>query len=119
LYDLIQSQGIILYPDKGMRLAASRAVAKETPRGWRIAKEMQSHKIDVIVALAMAAYAAVKSQGESLFLGFGPGAPDWLGYHDLAEQDGGDGMAYARRRKAEEEIKRPEWYLETLARYGK
>jgi hypothetical protein len=42
-----------------MRLAASRAVAIESSRGWRISKERQSHKIDVIVALGMAAHACV------------------------------------------------------------
>ena len=45
-----------------MRLAVSRAVALETARGWRIAKEKQSHKIDVVVALAMAAHACVQGQ---------------------------------------------------------
>lgn len=67
LYDLITSNGIVLYPDAGMRLAASRAVAVETPRGWRIAKERQSHRIDVIVALAMAAHAAVQDAGKPAF----------------------------------------------------
>ena len=42
------------------RLAVSRAIAIETPRGWRIAKEKTSHKIDAVVALAMAALAAVE-----------------------------------------------------------
>jgi hypothetical protein len=37
-----------------------RAIAVETPRGWRIAKEKQSHKIDVVVALGMAALGAVQ-----------------------------------------------------------
>jgi hypothetical protein len=32
LFDLIQAQGLVLYPDATMRLAASRAVAKETER---------------------------------------------------------------------------------------
>ena len=32
----------------------------ETPRGWRIAKEKQAHKIDVVVALAMAVLGAVQ-----------------------------------------------------------
>jgi hypothetical protein len=59
LWELIESRGLLLYPDAAMRLAASRAVAIESPRGWRIAKEKQSHKIDVIVALGMAAHAAV------------------------------------------------------------
>ena len=51
----------MLYPDAAMRLAVSRAVAIETSRGWRIAKEKQSHKIDVVVALAQAAHACVKN----------------------------------------------------------
>lgn len=67
LFDLIQSQAIILYPDANMRLAVSRAVAIETPRGWRIGKQNSAFKIDVIVALAMSAYAAVQAQGDSSF----------------------------------------------------
>ena len=55
------------YPDPGLRLAISRAVALETSRGWRISKEKQAHKIDVVVALAMAAHAAVKGQNDSTF----------------------------------------------------
>ena len=48
------------YPDEDVRLAVSRAVAVENPRGWRIAKTKASHKIDVVVALAMACLACVK-----------------------------------------------------------
>jgi hypothetical protein len=43
-----------------MRLSISRCVALETSRGWRIAKEKQSHKIDVVIALARAALGAVQ-----------------------------------------------------------
>jgi hypothetical protein len=64
LYELISGRNLIAYPDAPMRLAISRAVAVETSRGWRIAKEKASHKIDVVVALAMAAYAATKSASE-------------------------------------------------------
>jgi phage terminase large subunit-like protein len=60
LYELIKGRGVIVYSDADMRLAVSRAIAIETPRGWRIAKEKTSHKIDVVVALAMAALAAVE-----------------------------------------------------------
>ena len=67
LFELIQGQNLILYPDAGMRLAISRTVAIETARGWRIAKEKQSHKIDVVVALAMAALAAVQLHNEHDF----------------------------------------------------
>jgi len=55
LYELINTQALVCYPDAGMRLAVSRAIALETGRGWRISEEKQSHKIDVVVALAMAA----------------------------------------------------------------
>ena len=34
LFELIQGHGIIAYPDSAMRLAISRAVAIETPRGF-------------------------------------------------------------------------------------
>jgi phage terminase large subunit-like protein len=67
LYELISSQNLIVYPDSGMRLAISRAVAVETSRGWRISKATQSHKIDVVVALAMSAHAAVQQQGEGYY----------------------------------------------------
>ena len=62
LYDLIEGRNLAVYSDKAMRLAVSRCVAIEGSRGWRIAKEKQSHKIDVVVALGMAAWAAVADQ---------------------------------------------------------
>jgi hypothetical protein len=65
LFDLIESQALVLYPDAAMRLAVSRCVAIEGPRGWRIGKDKSSFKIDVIVALAMACHAAVKGASES------------------------------------------------------
>ena len=55
----MKGRNLKLYPDADMRLSTSRAVALETSRGWRIAKEKQSHKIDVVIALAMAALVAV------------------------------------------------------------
>jgi phage terminase large subunit-like protein len=67
LFELVQGRNLVAYPDAGMRLAVSRAVALETSRGWRISKEKQAHKIDVVVALAMAAHAAVKGQNDSTF----------------------------------------------------
>jgi hypothetical protein len=59
LYELVKARGIVAYPDEAVRLAVQRSIAIETPRGWRIAKEKQSHKIDVVVALGMAALGAV------------------------------------------------------------
>ena len=59
LFELIKAQGIVAYHDADIRLAIQRSVAIENPRGWRIAKEKSSHKIDVVVALAQAALAAV------------------------------------------------------------
>jgi phage terminase large subunit-like protein len=59
LYELIKGS-LIVYPDDALRLAISRTIALETPRGLRLAKEKTSHKIDVVVALAMAALHAVE-----------------------------------------------------------
>jgi hypothetical protein len=67
LYELIKGHNLSVYPDDAIRLAMSRAVAVETSRGWRIAKEKQAHKIDVVVALGMAALAAIKAQSEYTF----------------------------------------------------
>jgi phage terminase large subunit-like protein len=67
LYELIQSANLILYPDAAMRLAVSRAAAIETPRGWRISKLTQSHKIDMVVALAIACHAAVQGADSAFY----------------------------------------------------
>jgi phage terminase large subunit-like protein len=63
LFELLKSRNLAMYPDAEMRLAASRAVAIESSRGWRIGKEKQAHKIDSIVALAQAALGCVKQAG--------------------------------------------------------
>jgi hypothetical protein len=63
LYELLKGRNLTVYPDDDLRLAISRSVALETSRGWRIAKEKASHKIDVVVALAQAALGAVQ-QGQ-------------------------------------------------------
>jgi len=60
LYELFKGKNLALYSDPDIRLAVSRAVAIESARGWRIAKEKASHKIDVVVALAQAALGAVQ-----------------------------------------------------------
>src|SRR5262245_46244317 len=61
LYELIDGRNLVVCPNDAIRLAVSRGVAVETTRGWRIAKDKQSHKIDVVVALAMSALAALRS----------------------------------------------------------
>jgi phage terminase large subunit-like protein len=62
LYELIKGRNLTAYPDDAIRLAISRAVAVETPRGWRISKEKQSHKVDAVIALAMACHGAMQKQ---------------------------------------------------------
>ncbi len=81
LYELIQGQNLHCYEDATMRLSISRAVAVETPRGFRIAKEKQSHKIDIVIALGMAAYAAVQAQTQNVEL-------DYSGWCDKPDKDG-------------------------------
>jgi len=70
LYELIKGSNLLVYRDDALRLAVHRAVALESSRGWRIAKEKASHKIDVVVALAMAALGAVKQPREDGFYGY-------------------------------------------------
>jgi hypothetical protein len=60
LFDLIKGRNLAVYPQADIRLAVSRAIAVEGNRGWRIGKDKQTHKIDIVVALGMAALAAVK-----------------------------------------------------------
>ena len=67
LYELIESQNLVVYPSEAMRLAISRAVAVETPRGWRISKQTASHKIDVVIALAMSCLAAIRGKAEDFY----------------------------------------------------
>jgi phage terminase large subunit-like protein len=92
LYELIKHRNLTVYPDKEVRLAVSRSVAVETPRGWKIAKEKTSHKIDVVVAMAMAALGAVESQGH---LPTGAIPVLWTP-QELKESDARVRMEYAR-----------------------
>ena len=59
LYDQVHGGSVVFYPDKELRKEATVAIAKETTRGLRIAKEKTSQKIDQVVALAMAVAGAV------------------------------------------------------------
>ena len=59
LYELIKGRNLVVYPDDDMRLAISRAVAVESARGWKISKTVQTHKIDIVIALGLAALGAV------------------------------------------------------------
>jgi hypothetical protein len=64
LFDLLNGRNLELYADDQLRQQALSTVAVENPRGWRIAKEKASKKIDAIVALAMACCAAMAHRGE-------------------------------------------------------
>jgi hypothetical protein len=83
LYELIKGRNLALYPDAGMRLALQRCVAIETSRGWRIAKEKTSHKIDVIIALALACHGAVQG-GQTAMAEWLPGTAAWAFLREAA-----------------------------------
>jgi phage terminase large subunit-like protein len=59
LFDLLEGHNLKTYPSESLRAQALATVAIENSRGWRIAKERASRKIDAIVALAMACVAAL------------------------------------------------------------
>jgi len=75
LFDLLKGKRLALYPSEELRTQAMNTVAVESSRGFRIAKEKASKKIDAIVALSMAAVAAIdaleKSRGHSFTWGRG------------------------------------------------
>ncbi len=61
LFDLLNGKNLRLYSAEELRQQALNTVAIENPRGWRIAKEKASRKIDAIVALAIACVAAIEA----------------------------------------------------------
>lgn len=63
LYDAIVGRTLKHYNDPTLTEHVTNAVAIETPRGFRLAKERTSRKIDAAVALSMAHYGAVETQG--------------------------------------------------------
>lgn len=65
LFDLIKGGNLKLYKDDDMRTHAQNARAQETPRGFRIVKGKSTKKIDLMIALAMAALGAVTLRGGS------------------------------------------------------
>ena len=54
LFDLLRGRNLTVYVADDLREQALNTVAVESPRGWRLAKDKTSKKIDAIVALAMA-----------------------------------------------------------------
>jgi phage terminase large subunit-like protein len=69
LIDQINAKKLVLYEDDGMRLAASRAIIEVGVQGMRLDKDrtrQPGYHIDVIVALAMAVYAAVHGQNKAV-----------------------------------------------------
>lgn len=63
LYELIGERRLEVSPDKELRKHALNAVAVPSGRGWKLAKEKASRKIDAAVALSFACLAAVKHAG--------------------------------------------------------
>lgn len=62
LFELIKGKNLLVYRDPEIRTAVSRAIAVESGRGWRISKEKQSHRVDVVVSIGLAALAAVRGE---------------------------------------------------------
>jgi phage terminase large subunit-like protein len=64
LLDILTARALVLYPDDVLRQQALNTTCIESPRGFRIAKEKASRKIDAIVALSMAVLGA--TEGEAI-----------------------------------------------------
>lgn len=97
LLELIKRRQFIAYPDADLRLAVSRTVAIESSRGgWRLGKAKALHRVDPVIALAMATIAAVQagSPGRYEYTGVPRGQPSReaatglraLGYRESADE---------------------------------
>lgn len=101
LYDAIMGGALATFPSPALRLAVSKAAAKESPRGFRLEKRGGD---DLVVALSMAHFGALSGRPRGVFLRVltdleGPGA----GRKSLAQRfRDGDDM--------------PEWATDTRGR---
>ena len=63
IWDLITNRNLETYDHERLQEHALNAVAVATPRGYRIAKEKTRKKIDLFIALAMAAHRCLREEG--------------------------------------------------------
>src|SRR5439155_8920831 len=68
LFELVRGRGLVMYPDAELRRHVLNAVAVETGRGWRLAKEKSSRKIDGVVALSFACLDAIQKTNSPMRL---------------------------------------------------
>ena len=67
-FQFIKGRNLLVYPDDEIRLAVSRAVAVEGPRQLEVCEgRTDAHKIDIVIAMGMAALACVKGQAKPGF----------------------------------------------------
>jgi phage terminase large subunit-like protein len=125
LYEAVKGRNLVVYPDDDVRLAVSRSVAVETGRGWRIAKEKASHKIDVVVAIAMAALGAAhqgQAKTEYAFIPV-PSSRSIFATRSarlgtIEQRDAEDDAAEARSRRSWQ-LRRARWGRLRAIRYGR
>lgn len=67
LFELLNGRNLRLYPSDELRAQALNTVALESSRGWRIAKEKTTRKIDAITALAVACRNAIETNDSPQF----------------------------------------------------
>lgn len=67
LQSMLTESRLILPPEDELRAPFSWTAAKQTERGWRIIKLIQTKKIDVVVALAMALFGAAQESGHGTY----------------------------------------------------
>jgi phage terminase large subunit-like protein len=108
LLQLIRTRHLIAYPSSELRDAISRATVKETTQGVRLVKTKSSDKIDVVVALSMAALATVEGRDDK--------AAYYL--HHLDRAFGPDTESRAAKAIKQREQENAEYHRELMARFG-
>jgi phage terminase large subunit-like protein len=92
LFSLIKGKNLIAYPSPEIREHVTNATGVETPRGFRLAKEKATKKIDLAVALSMACCAALQAGNPKPFdprsfpIGVGRGT-NWLTDYSSGDVD--------------------------------
>src|SRR5581483_754543 len=90
-----KSRRLRVYPDAELRQHVLNAVAVETARGWRLAKEKASRKIDAAVALSFACMGEFEAAASAPRMFVGPPPSQF------AALDWGNGNADAHQRSWE------------------
>jgi phage terminase large subunit-like protein len=110
LFDLIRGRNLQVYIDEQLRVAILHTVAAEGSRGWKLDKAKQTkdkqYHIDIVIALALACFAAYRAQGDNFnigeYLGIGPPG---LSYEEKLRRERAENKLFQRELEWQDSIR--------------